>query len=258
MIAIISPAKTLDYESPRVLPPSTEPRFAAEIEELAAAAARLTRDDLKRIMHISDALADLNVERYANFHDLPERPAIQAFNGDVYTGLDMATLDDEDILFAQDHLRMLSGLYGILRPLDAMKPYRLEMGTKWSPEGCKLTTWWKDRIANALAADAAETGSNAVLNLASQEYWASAKGKLPDTIRVVDVEFMAADGRFITMHAKVARGVMSRWMIKNRITAIDDMRSFDAAGYRLDEQDSTNDRWTFRRAADQVGPPSWA
>lgn len=257
MIAILSPAKTMDFETQRDMPPSTQPRLLSEAFELATAAAQLTQADLMRIMHISEALADLNHGRFNGFADLPVRPAIQAFDGDVYTGLDAKTMDHDAIAFAQDHLRILSGLYGILRPLDEMRAYRLEMGTKWSPAGCKLTGWWQNRIADVLAADASETGGNAILNLASKEYWAAAKGRLPKDIRVVDVEFIAADGRFITMHAKTARGVMSRWMIENRVVDIDDMRGFDAAGYVYDAEQSTHDNWIFRRGAEQSGPPMW-
>ena len=249
MIAIISPAKTLDYESQRSMPPATRPRFQAETAELVQHASRLTAAEIGKLMHISDALAKLNYDRYQGFADLPERSAIQAFDGDVYTGLDAKTLDKDALLFAQDHLRMLSGLYGMLRPLDLMKPYRLEMGTKRFPFDHKLSIWWEDRIAKVLADDARATGGGVILNLASQEYWAAVKGRLPKGIRVVDVEFIAADGRFITMHAKVARGLMSRWMIKNRVTDIDAMRGFDSEGYLFDGEASSENNWIFRRQA---------
>lgn len=246
MIAVLSPAKTLDYETQRDLPPATAPRLMAETQELVAAAKKLSKADIARTMHISEALAELNYERYQNFDTLPKRPALQAFAGDVYTGLDAPSLDQDAILFAQDHLRILSGLYGILRPLDAMKPYRLEMGTKRFPADHKLSFWWQDRVALVLAADAEETGSGTILNLASQEYWAAAKGRLPSGIRVVEVEFLAVDGRFVTMHAKLARGIMARWMVEHRVTAIDDMRGFDAAGYVFDKSASNENHWTFR------------
>jgi len=247
MISIVSPAKTLDYETQRDLPAATRHRFPSETAELVVAATRLSAADIGRLMKISDTLAQLNYERYQNYATLPEKPAIQVFDGDVYTGLDAKTLDNEAILFAQDHLRILSGLYGMLRPLDLMKPYRLEMGTKRFPADHKLSIWWEDRIAKVLAEDAAETGNGTILNLASQEYWAAVKGRLPANVRVVDVEFLAADGRFITMHAKLARGIMARYQIDHRITAIDDMRSFDYGGYRFDAETSVRDRWTFRR-----------
>lgn len=247
MIAVLSPAKTLDYESQRELPAPTMPRFAEEATALAAAASTLTTKRLSEIMHISEALAVLNADRYRTFPDQPQRPAIQAFDGDVYTGLDAPTLDIDDIVFAQRNLRILSGMYGLLRPLDLMRPYRLEMGTKWAPRRGKLTDWWDDRVATALVEDVASSGTGAVLNLASVEYWSVVNGRLPKDLRVVEVDFRAADGRFITFHAKLARGVMARWMIQQRVTDIDDMRGFDSDGYAYDAEGSTPDRWLFRR-----------
>ena len=246
MIAVISPAKTLDYETP--LPPvaPTAPRFAAEAETLAAAASHLTQKKLSELMHISPALAKLNADRFRDFADAPERPALFAFDGDVYTGLDATTLEDEAIGFAQDHLRMLSGLYGLLRPLDLMRPYRLEMGTRWAPRRKKLTDWWGDRIARALAEDVASDGSGVVLNLASQEYWAAVAGQLPAAVRVVAVDFRDGD-RFVSFHAKKARGMMARWMIEHRITDIDAMRGFDSDGYAYDADASGDDIWRFAR-----------
>lgn len=249
MIAILSPAKTLDYETDRAMPAATRPRLSEHTDKLVAHAKTLTADDLARIMKISDALAQLNYDRYQNFENLPEKPAVQVFDGDVYTGLDAKSMSGDDILFAQDHLRILSGLYGILRPLDAMKPYRLEMGTKRFPGDHKLSIWWEGHVAKVLAEDVLANEQPAVLNLASQEYFASVKGRLPADLRVVDVEFLAADGRMITMHAKVARGTMARWMIDNRVTNIDEMRRFDYDGYSFDAETSTQDNWIFRRSS---------
>lgn len=255
MITILSPAKSLDYETQRALPASTSPRLMEATNELVAHAVRLSQAEIGKLMHISDALAQLNYDRYQGFADLPERPAVQAFNGDVYDGLDAKAMSEDDILYAQDHLRILSGLYGLLRPLDAMKPYRLEMGTKRFPGEHKLSIWWERRVADLLASDVEQSGSSTILNLASQEYYASVKGRLPKDIRVVDVEFIAADGRMITFHAKTARGVMARWMISNRINEVEDMRAFDAAGYAFDPEASRENQWIFRRSPDQVGPP---
>lgn len=246
MIAVISPAKTLDYESPLPPPTPTSPRFRTEAETLARAAARLSHKKLGALMKISPALAKLNAGRFAGFADAPERPAMFAFAGDVYVGLDARTLDEAAVDFAQDHLRMLSGLYGLLRPLDAIRPYRLEMGTRWAPRRDKLTDWWQGRIADALAADLAAEGSGVVLNLASQEYWAAIDGRLPMGVRVVAVDFRDGD-RFITFHAKKARGMMARWLVEHRIESIDDMRGFDADGYRFIADESTPDRWRFVR-----------
>lgn len=164
----------------------------------------------------------------------------------------MTTLDAAAIDFAQDHLRILSGLYGLLRPLDAMRPYRLEMGTRWAPGSAKtLYDWWQGRIAELLAEDVAAEGSGVVLNLASQEYWKAVAGKLPESIRVIDVDFRepGPNGpRFLSFHAKRARGMMARWMCEHRITEVEAMRGFDSDGYRFDPQESSDTRWRFTRA----------
>lgn len=246
MIAVLSPAKTLDYETPLPDLGSTRPRFDSEAATLAAAASHLTQKRLSELMKISPALAKLNADRFRDFPEAPERPAMFAFAGDVYTGLDAQTLEPESVTFAQDHLRLLSGLYGLLRPLDAMRPYRLEMGTRWAPRKPKLTDWWGDRIAQALAEDVAAEETGVVLNLASQEYWAAVAGRLPAGIRVVAVDFREGD-RFVSFHAKKARGLMARWMIEHRVTDIDAMRGFDSDGYAFDAAASTDDQWRFVR-----------
>jgi len=246
MIAVISPAKTLDYDSPLPALDPTRPRLEKEAETLAKAASHLTQKKLAQLMKISPALAKLNADRFRDFADADRRPAMFAFAGDVYTGLDAATLDEAQIVFAQDHMRMLSGLYGLLRPLDAMRPYRLEMGTRWAPRRAKLTDWWDDRIATLLADDVEEKGTGAVLNLASQEYWAAVDGRLPASVRVVAVDFRDGD-RFVSFHAKKARGSMARWMVEHGIAAIDDMRGFDADGYSFVASESEPDRWRFSR-----------
>ncbi len=246
MIAVLSPAKTLDYETPLPDLGSTRPRFDTEAATLAAAASHLTQKRLSELMKISPALAKLNADRFRDFPEAPERPAMFAFAGDVYTGLDAQTLEPEAVTFAQDHLRLLSGLYGMLRPLDAMRPYRLEMGTRWAPRKPKLTDWWGDRIAQALAEDVVAEETGVVLNLASQEYWAAVAGRLPAGIRVVAVDFREGD-RFVSFHAKKARGLMARWMIEHRITDIDAMRGFDSDGYAFDAAASTDDQWRFTR-----------
>jgi cytoplasmic iron level regulating protein YaaA (DUF328/UPF0246 family) len=246
MIAILSPAKTLDYDStlPDVTP--TTPRFADEAGTLAAAAANLTQKRLRELMHISPALAKLNADRFRDFPQAPERPALFAFAGDVYTGFEAATLDAPAIDFAQDHVRMLSGLYGLLRPLDAMKPYRLEMGTRWAPRRKALTDWWGDRIADLLAVDLDAEGSGTILNLASQEYWAAVDGRLPAGTRIIDVEFHDG-GKFVSFYAKKARGMMARWLVEHRIDTADAMQGFDTDGYTFDASASDENRWRFVR-----------
>ncbi|QNQ11341.1 peroxide stress protein YaaA [Sphingomonas alpina] len=252
MIAVLSPAKTLDYAKPIPAVTPTEPRFATEAAGLAASAANLSQKRLAALMDISKPLAKLNADRFAGFGDAPDRPAIFAFAGDVYTGFEARTVDEAGIAFAQDHVRMLSGLYGLLRPLDAMRPYRLEMGTRWAPRRKSLYDWWGSRIAHLLAQDAAEEGSGVVLNLASQEYWAAVAGKLPQDIRVIQVDFRepGPDGpRFVSFNAKRARGMMARWLCEHRISDVEAMQGFDTDGYRFDPAESNDTQWRFMRGA---------
>lgn len=249
MIALLSPAKTLDFA--RNLPPLdvSTPHFAQEARSLAGSAANLSQKRLVELMDISPRLAKLNADRFRDFADLPERPALFAFAGDVYAGFEADTLDEAGIAFAQNHVRMLSGLYGLLRPLDAIRPHRLEMGTRWAPRHKKLTDWWGDRIAALLRAQLAEEGSGIVLNLASQEYFAAVAGRLAG-LRVIEVEFRepGPNGpRFVSFHAKRARGMMARWMCEHHITDADAMRGFDSDGYRFDAGESDADRWRFTR-----------
>ena len=251
MIAVLSPAKTLDYTSPLPALPEAAPRFAEDAARLAAAAAKLGKKRLAALMDISDKLATLNADRFKGFDTLPQRPALFAFAGDVYTGLEAKTLDDIAITFAQDHVRMLSGLYGLLRPLDPMRPYRLEMGTRWAPRRKSLYSYWGNRIADLLAEDVAAEGSGIVLNLASQEYWAAVAGKLPTSLRVIDIEFRepGPNGpRFVSFNAKRARGMMARYLCEHRLTDSEAIKDFDSDGYHFDPAESDTDRWRFSRA----------
>lgn len=248
MIAVISPAKTLDFNTP--LPPvkATRPRFAEEATALARSAARLPQKRLRALMGISAALAKLNHHRFVGFDDAEARPALFAFAGDVYRGFDVASLDGAAVDYAQDHVRMLSGLYGLLRPLDAIRPYRLEMGVRWAPRRDRLTDWWGDRVAKALATDLDAEGSGVLLNLASNEYWAAVEGRLSASARVIAVDFRDGDDRrFISFNAKQARGAMARWLVEHRVVAPDDMRAFDDNGYRYVADESDADRWRFVR-----------
>jgi cytoplasmic iron level regulating protein YaaA (DUF328/UPF0246 family) len=250
MIALLSPAKTLDFERP--LPPleATIPHFAEEARGLAKSAANLSHKRLADLMHISPRLAKLNADRFRDFADLPERPALFAFAGDVYTGFEAHTLGEAGVAFAQQHVRMLSGLYGLLRPLDAIRPYRLEMGTRWAPRRKSLTDWWNERIAKLLLEQLDREGSGVVLNLASLEYYAAVKDNLPG-VRIIDIDFRepGPDGpRFVSFNAKRARGMMARWMCEHHVTDIESMRGFDSDGYRFDAAESDGDRWRFTRA----------
>ena len=247
MIALLSPAKTLDFDSDAPTP-ATRPRFEAEASSLARSAARLPQKRLRTLMGISAELAKLNANRFRDFADAPERPAIHAFAGDVYRGLDAGTLSEAAMARAETRLRLLSGLYGLLRPTDAMRPYRLEMGTRWAPRRDRLTDWWGDRIADALVADLEAIGSDTVVNLASKEYFAAVEGRLPDHIRVVEADFREGpDKRFVSFHAKRARGSLARWMLERNATDPTALRGFDADGYALDEEASGDDWLVFVR-----------
>ena len=254
MLAVISPAKKMDFsELDRPLD-GTAPTFSADSKKLVTAARKLSKSDLQNLMKLSDSLADVNYQRFKSFKAKPDsddtKPAAFAFAGDTYVGLEAATLSDKEISYAQDHLRILSGLYGLLRPLDLIQPYRLEMGTRWAPRHKALTDWWGDRIAAYLRDELATEGSNAILNLASQEYFAAVKGRL-DGVRIIDVDFRepGPDGpRFVSFHAKKARGMMARWMCEHHVTDIDSMRGFDSDGYRFDAAESDADMWRFTRA----------
>lgn len=252
MLAVVSPAKTLDYRRP--LPPlePSSPRFEAEADRLAAAAARLSKRKLGELMRISDGLAELNAARFRTFRDQPARPALYAFAGDVYMGFEVHSLDRPAVEFAQHHLRILSGLYGLLRPLDEIRPYRLEMGTRWAPGRAKdLYGFWRGRIAETLAEDLREAGGGPVINLASKEYWRAVEGRLPDSVRVIEVDFRDAgpDGpRFNTFAAKRARGMMARFICEHRLDDPEALKGFDSDGYAFDPENSDNGRWRFSRS----------
>jgi hypothetical protein len=251
MIAVISPAKTLDYKRP--LPPlsPTSPRFGEEASVLAAAAAKLSKNKLASLMHISDSLAALNADRYRGFEEQPERPAIFAFAGDVYAGFEVHSLDEQAVLFAQDHLRILSGLYGLLRPLDRIRPYRLEMGTKWAPGRKKdLYGYWGDRVAQQLEQDLGGSSARTIINLASKEYWGVVEGQLPADTQVIEIDFReeGPNGlRFNTFAAKRARGMMARYICEHRIEKPEALKAFDSDGYAFDPAHSDAGRWRFSR-----------
>lgn len=252
MLLLISPAKSLDYTSPLPELTATQPRFAEEALTTAKAAARLGPKKLSKLMSISDKLAKLNADRYAGFAEQAERPALYAFAGDVYVGFEARTLDPPAIGFAQDHVRILSGLYGLLRPLDRIRPYRLEMGTRWAP-GRKKTLYqlWGSRIADALAADLLADGSNVIINCASKEYWHAVDQSPPKGVRIVTIDFRE-DGPngliFNSFGAKRARGMIARWMCEHRITDPEALKGFDSDGYAFTAEGSDETIWRFVRA----------
>lgn len=256
MIAIISPAKSLDFDTTLPAHVPTDNRFPDETARLAGAISNLSKKKLKAIMPVSDNLVDLNHGRYSAFFDQPERAAIFAYNGDVYTGFEAHSLSQEALDFAQRHLRILSGLYGLLRPFDPIRPHRLEMGTKWAPRYKKLTDFWKDKIAKELAKDLGEnlndTDDRVIVNLASNEYWAAVKphsAKL--NARIIEVDFRrdGPDGpKFISFEAKRARGMMARYICENHLDDVEALKAFDSDGYQFDAQSSTDNSLRFIRS----------
>ncbi len=254
MLVVISPAKKLDWrDQPGVA--LTDPAFGEDAARLAALARELGAEGLRKLMGISETLARLNAERFAAFEDAPQpealRPAALAFAGDTYTGLDAQTLDDDARRWAQGHLRILSGLYGILRPFDGIQPYRLEMGSRLAnPQGRDLYAWWGDRLARALNETAAETGSDTVLNCASQEYFGAVDRAAlkPRVVTPVFMEERDGAAQIVSFYAKKARGAMARFVCENRLTDPDDIHTFDAGGYRYAPDMSTDERRVFLRA----------
>ena len=254
MLAIISPAKTLDFKTSAPEFNFTLPQFPQQTEELVEICRELTPDQLASLMSISDKLAGLNVARFAQWqptYDLENsKAAIYAFKGDVYTELDIETLSKDDVEYAQQHLRMLSGLYGLLRPLDLMQPYRLEMGTKLAnPKGKDLYHFWGNAITEALQKSIDEQGDDVLINLASDEYYKSVKPKNLQAriIKPVFLDFKNGKYKVISFYAKKARGLMCRYLIENRITKLEDLKNFDLSGYYFVEAESTNNEWVFKR-----------
>lgn len=254
MIIVLSPAKTLDFESPLVTKKHSEPLFPDRVAELVDIVAAKTPRELGSLMSISDSLAELNFERYQDWEPTftPEnsRPAILAFKGDVYQGLDVERFDARDFNYAQRHLRILSGLYGVLRPLDLMQPYRLEMGSKLAnPAGENLYSYWGDTITDRLNDDLARTRPKALVNLASQEYFGSINTQKLDARVITPVfkDFKNGDYKVISFFAKRARGVMASWLLRNRVDTLKGIADFDGDDYRYSPDDSTTDSPVFLR-----------
>ncbi|MGF1732627.1 hypothetical protein BIT28_01470 [Photobacterium proteolyticum] len=254
MLIVVSPAKTLDYESPLATQTYTQPALTDHAAELIEVCRELTPMDIASLMKVSDKIAGLNAARFAEWQ--PEfttenaRQAILAFKGDVYTGLAAETLTEEGFAYAQQHLRMLSGLYGLLRPLDLMQPYRLEMGTKLAnPRGTNLYQFWGDIITDKLNAALAEQGDKILVNLASNEYFKSVKPKKLDAQLITPVFKDCKNGNYkvISFYAKKARGMMARYIIDNKINSVEDLKQFDVAGYYFVPAESTDKELVFKR-----------
>lgn len=256
MLIVVSPAKNLDFDTPV---PTTEHSKAALLDDAQALIEQLqplAPQDVSALMHISDKLGVLNYDRFQQwqrpFTNKNARQAVLAFKGDVYVGLDAYQFNDDDFAFAQQHLRILSGLYGLLRPLDLMQAYRLEMGTKFTNNrGKDLYTFWGDTITQHLNKQLKSLSTDTVINLASTEYFKSVKPKLLNANIITPIFKDEKNGtlKIISFYAKKARGRMSAYIIKNKLTNPEQLKAFDWDGYRFNPAMSSADKWVFTRSA---------
>jgi cytoplasmic iron level regulating protein YaaA (DUF328/UPF0246 family) len=255
MLIAISPAKTLDYETPPVTKTHTKPRFLKQSKALIDNLRNYSALDLAELMKLSIKLSELNFDRYQDwktpFNLKNAKQAALAMKGDVYTGLDAETLDEPGFAFAQQHLRILSGLYGVLKPLDLMQPYRLEMGTKLPNEqGKDLYAFWGEQITKSINKDLKAQGDDILINLASNEYFKSIKPKLIEG-RIITPQFKERKNgsyRMIGVFAKKARGLMSRYIIDHQLSDPESIKDFDVDGYRFNSKLSKDDQWVFTRS----------
>ena len=256
MIIVLSPAKSLDYDTPPHIARHTIPEVIADAALLVDDLRRLSPQQLASLMSISDALATLNFQRYAEwsprFSKRNAKQAVLAFNGDVYEGFDARSLSAADLDYAQQHVRVLSGLYGVLRPLDLLQPYRLEMGTRFAnARGKDLYAFWGERITEALNAQLRKKppGARVLVNCASEEYFKSVKPKRLEAPVITPVFEDWKGGRYkvISFHAKRARGLMARFVVENRLETPQALKAFSAEGYCFDEGASNDSMYIFRR-----------
>ncbi len=254
MLIFLSPAKSLDYKTPPQVASFTQPAFLKQSETLIKQLRKLSPADIAKLMDLSDPLALLNFNRYADWK-LPLTPenakqAVLAFDGDVYDGLNAKTLAADDLDFAQQHVRILSGLYGILKPLDLMQPYRLEMGTKFANKGGKnLYEFWGERLLKAINAELGEMSRPVAVNLASEEYFKAAIGRKINgkLIQPVFEDWKNGQYKIISFYAKRARGLMTRYAVLNRLNDPEGLKDFDDDGYSFAPEVSEDTTWVFRR-----------
>ena len=253
MLIVISPAKTLDFDTPPTTERHTQPSFLTQSATLINTLKTLDVVDVAQLMSISDKLAALNVARYQSWQPPfaldNAKQAVLAFKGDVYTGLDAETLSADGLDYAQTHLRILSGLYGVLKPLDLIQPYRLEMGTKLSNQAGKdLYAFWDDVLRKSLTQEAAMQ-DGVLINLASNEYFKAVQAKQLDARVITPVfkDWKNGQYKMISFFAKKARGLMTRYCIDHKLSTPDALKAFDYEGYAYSEADSTQDEWVFLR-----------
>lgn len=252
MLIVLSPAKTLDFDTPPTTKLASEPDFLDRSAALIQVLRQFAPGEIGELMHISDALAHLNFERYASWTKQLDgaRQAILAFNGDVYAGLDARSLKPAQLAFAQQHVRILSGLYGVLRPCDLIHPHRLEMGTRLATSSGKdLYAFWGDAVSLAIKAAVTDCGANVLVNLASEEYFKSVRPRLLDipVITPVFEDWKSGQYKIISFFAKRARGMMARYAVEKKIVDVDKLKRFKVDGYAFDKKASTDANWVFRR-----------
>ena len=254
MLIVVSPAKTLDYETPSKTKVFTQPDYLDNSQELINRLRQFSSLDISELMKVSTNIADLNFDRYESWNKKftvkNAKQSVLAFKGDVYTGLNAETFNAKDFNFAQKHLRILSGLYGLLRPLDLMQPYRLEMGTRLDTDhGKNLYEFWGSTITEGLNAQLKKTKSDTLINLASNEYFKAVKAKELDgeIITPAFKEFKDGDYKMIGIYAKKARGMLSRYIIKHQLTDPEDIKAFDEEGYTFSKRLSKGNTWVFSR-----------
>ena len=254
MLIVISPAKSLDFDSPAQTAKFTVPEMLDESEKLVARLKKLSPKKLSDLMSISATLGQLNYERYQTWHRpfTPEnaKQAVLAFNGDVYQGLDASTLSEAQLMQLQSKLRILSGLYGVLKPLDLMQPYRLEMGTKLKYQrSADLYAFWKSKITPKLKEALAESGSKVLINLASNEYYKSIDTKKlgAEIVTPEFKDFKNGEYKMISFFAKKARGLMTRFILENNIEKVEDLQAFDSEAYTFNPRLSNPGKPVFTR-----------
>jgi len=254
MLIVISPAKTLDLESDYKAPAASQPEFLTETRKLVKIMRGYSVADLGKLMHTSEAISTLNEERFKTwktpFNEDNARASLFTFKGDVYTGLEAENFSDADLEYAQDHLRILSGLYGALRPLDLMQPYRLEMGTELKNErGKNLYAFWGDKLSKAINRDLAAQGDNVLVNLASNEYFSALEKKVLDAQVVTPVfkDYSSGQYRVLSFFAKKARGRMAAWILRNRVADVAELAGFKLDGYKYSKGESTPEKPVFLR-----------
>ena len=261
MLVLLSPAKSLDYDSPLLTKKKTKPRFIDESAELVVGLRKLSVNQVGTLMAISDKLAELNYERFAawepDFHKDNSRQAILAFTGDVYQGMELKEWSADDFATAQKEIRILSGLYGVLRPLDLMQPYRLEMGTKFkNARGKNLYEFWGSQVTDLLNQDLKKSCSNFVVNLASNEYFSAVKKKelKGDLVSPVFKDEKNGNYKIISFFAKKARGMMADFIVRGGITDPEDLKKFKKGGYCFSKKDSSEDTPVFLRKEKKERP----